>query len=68
MRLDPNVKDELIDLYNNLRDAQENYKAATDAAAQKIGAKAAHVRMRVRLEATGKLHSYHDEVQLVLAL
>ena len=68
MKLTPDIKDELIDLYNNLRDAQENYKAATDAVAQKLGVPASVVRTRVKLEATGKLSRYEENAQMVLAL
>ena len=68
MRLNAKVKEELIDLYNNLRDAQENWKAATDSAANAVNAKPAHVRTHIRLVATGKLQSFHDDAQMVLAL
>lgn len=68
MKLTQNVKDELKDLYSNLRDAQENWKAATDAVAQKCGVPASVVRTRIKLEATGKLDSYQENAQMVLAL
>lgn len=68
MKLTPPVKDELIDLYNNLRDAQENWKAATDAVAAKCGVAGGIVRTRIRLEATGKLNKWEETQQLVLAL
>ena len=68
MRLTQNVKDELKDLYSNLRDAQENWREATDAVAQKCGVPANVVRTRIRLEATGKLDKYEETSQLVLAL
>ena len=68
MKLTPQVRDELKDLYNNLRDAQENWKAATDAVADKCGVPANVVRTRIRLEATGKLDKYEENAQMVLAL
>lgn len=68
MRLDAKVKDELIDLYNHLRDAQENYREATKAVADKYGKKAKHIRQRIKLEATGKLEEFVDDTQLVLDL
>lgn len=68
MRLDPKVKDELIDLYNNLRDAQENYREATKAVADKFGKKAKHIRQRIKLEATGKVEEFKDDAQMVLDL
>lgn len=68
MKLTNDVREELTDLYNNLRDAQENWKAATDAVAQKCGVPANVVRTRIKLEATGKLDKYEETSQLVLAL
>ena len=68
MKLTQNVKDELKDLYSNLRDAQENWKAATDAVAAKCGVPANVVRTRIKLEATGKLDRYEENAQMVLAL
>ena len=68
MKLPTAVKDELKDLYSNLRDAQENWRAATDAVAAKCGVPANVVRTRIRLEATGKLDKYEETSQLVLAL
>ena len=68
MKLTPEVKDELIHLYNDLRDAQENWKAATDAVAAKCGVPGQIVRTRVKLEATGKLAKWEETQQLVLAL
>ena len=68
MKLTPQVRDELKDLYSNLRDAQENWREATDAVAAKCGVPANVVRTRIRLEATGKLDKYEETSQLVLAL
>ena len=68
MKLTNQVRDELKDLYSNLRDAQEEWKAATDAVAQKCGVPAQIVRTRIKLEATGKLDKYEENAQLVLAL
>lgn len=68
MKLTQDVKEELKDLYSNLRDAQENWKAATDAVAAKCNVPASAVRTRIKLEATGKLDSYQENAQLVLAL
>lgn len=68
MRLDPKVKDELLDLYSNLRDAQENWKEATQAVADKYNKKPKHIRQHIKLVATGKLEEFRDDVQLVLAL
>ena len=68
MKLPQNVKDELIHLYNDLRDAQENWKAATDAAAARYNTVPGVVRTRVKLEATGKLAKWEETQQMVLAL
>lgn len=68
MRLTNEVREELKDLYSNLRDAQENWKAATDAVAAKCGVPANIVRTRIKLEATGKLDKYEENAQMVLAL
>lgn len=68
MKLTQDVKDQLKDFYSNLRDAQEIWKAETDAVAQKCGVPASVVRTRIKLEATGKLDSYQENAQLVLAL
>lgn len=68
MRLTQDVKEELKDLYSQLRDAQENWKAATDAVAAKCNVPGAAVRTRIKLEATGKLEHYQENAQLVLAL
>jgi hypothetical protein len=68
MKLTNQVRDELKDLYSNLRDAQEEWKAATDAVAAKCGVPANVVRTRIKLEATGKLEKYEENAQMVLAL
>lgn len=68
MKLSPAVKDELTDLYHNLRDAQTIWKEATDAAAQKYGVPPSIVRTRIKLEATGKLDKWEETQQMVLAL
>lgn len=68
MKLTNDVREELTDLYNNLRDAQEVWKAATDAVAAKCNVPAQAVRTRIKLEATGKLDKYQENAQLVLAL
>lgn len=68
MKIDRAVKEELLDLYSNLRDAQENWKEATQAVADKMGKKAKHIRQRIKLEATGKLEEFEQDLQLVLEL
>jgi hypothetical protein len=68
MKLTQEVKDELIHLYNELRDSQENWKAATDSVAAKCSVPANIVRTRIKLEATGKLAKWEETQQLVLAL
>lgn len=68
MRLDPKVKDELLDLYSALRDSQENWREATQAVADKYNKKPKHIRQHIKLVATGKLEEFRDDVQLVLAL
>ena len=68
MKLTNDIREELKDLYSNLRDAQTNWKEATDSVAQKCGVPASVVRTRIKLEATGKLDSYQENAQMVLAL
>lgn len=68
MKLTNDVREELKDLYSNLRDAQENWREATDAVAAKCGVPPNVVRTRIKLEATGKLDKYEETSQLVLAL
>ena len=68
MKIERAVKGELLDLYSNLRDAQENWKEATQAVADKMGKKAKHIRQRIKLEATGKLEEFEQDLQLVLEL
>ena len=68
MKLPNNVKDELITLYSDLRDAKENYNEACKAVADKYNQKPGIVKKRIRLEAEHKLEAYEQEIQLVLAL
>lgn len=68
MRLAQEVKDDLCNLYDQLRDAQEVWKEATKAAADKHGKKAKHVRQYIKLVSTGKLDEYREDVQMVLEL
>ena len=68
MRLAQEVKDDLCNLYDQLRDAQEVYREATKAAADKHGKKPKHVRQYIKLVSTGKLDEFREDVQLVLEL
>ena len=55
MRLPQNVKEELLDLYSQLRDARENYNEAAKAVADKFNKKPGVVKKRIKLEAEHKL-------------
>ena len=68
MKLPQNVKDELLDLYSQLRDALENYNEAEKAVADKFNKKPGVVKKRIKLEAEHKLEAYEAELQLVLEL
>jgi len=68
MKLPTAVKDELLDLYSQLRDARENYNEAAKAVADKYNKKPGVVKKRIKLEAEGKLQSFEEEMQLVLEL
>lgn len=68
MRLTNEVKADLSNLYDQLRDAQEVWREATKAAADKIGKKPKHVRQYIKLVCTGKLDEYREDVQMVLEL
>ena len=68
MRLTEDVKADLLSLYDQLRDAQEVWREASKAAADKIGKKPKHVRQYIKLVATGKMEEYREDVQMVLEL
>lgn len=68
MKLPTAVKDELLDLYSQLRDARENYNEAAKAVADKYNKKPGVVKKRIKLEAEGKLQAFEEEMQLVLEL
>jgi len=68
MKLPTAVKDELLTLYSDLRDARENFNEAVKAVAEKYNKKPGVVKKRIRLEAEHKLEAYEQEIQLVLAL
>ena len=68
MKLPNEVKDELLTLYSDLRDARENFNEAVKAVAEKYNKKPGVVRKRIKLEAEHKLDAYEAELQMVLAL
>ena len=68
MKLPNEVKDELLTLYSDLRDARENYNEAVKAVAEKFGKKPGVIKKRIKLDAEGKLDQYQQEIQLVLEL
>lgn len=68
MRIRTEVKEELKHLYNELREAQEIWVAATDEQAKLVGVKGGLVRKHIRLFATGKLAAALEEQQLMLNL
>ena len=68
MKLPNNVKDELLTLYSDLRDARENYNEAVKAVAEKYNKKPGVIKKRIKLDAEGKMSSFQEEVQLVLEL
>jgi hypothetical protein len=68
MKLTPEVKADLCNLYDQLRDAQEVYREATKAVADKFGKKPKHVRQFIKLVSTGKMDEYREDVQMVLEL
>ena len=68
MKLPNDVKDELITLYSDLRDARENYNEAVKAVAEKFGKKPGVIKKRIKLDAEGKMEQYQQEIQLVLEL
>ena len=68
MKLPNDVKDELLTLYSDLRDARENYNEAVKAVAEKFGKKPGVIKKRIKLDAEGKLDQYQQEIQLVLEL
>lgn len=68
MKLPTAVKDDLLDLYSQLRDARENYNEAAKAVADKYNKKPGVVKKRIKLEAEGKLQAFEEEMQLVLEL
>lgn len=68
MKLPNDVKDELLTLYSDLRDARENYNEAVKAVAEKYNKKPGVVKKRIKLDAEGKLERFVEENQLVLDL
>lgn len=68
MKLPEDVKADLSNLYNSMRDAQEVYREATKFAAAKHGKKAKHVRQHIKLLSIGKLAEFENDAQLVLEL
>ena len=68
MKLPNDVKEELLTLYSDLRDARENYNEAVKAVAEKFGKKPGVIKKRIKLDAEGKLDQYQQEIQLVLEL
>ena len=68
MKLPNDVKDELLTLYSDLRDARENYNEAVKAVAEKFGKKPGVIKKRIKLDAEGKMEQYQQEIQLVLEL
>ena len=68
MKLPNDVKEELLTLYSDLRDARENYNEAVKAVAEKFGKKPGVIKKRIKLDAEGKLELFQQEIQLVLEL
>jgi len=68
MKLPNDVKDELLTLYSDLRDARENYNEAVKAVAEKHNKKPGVIKKRIKLDSEGKMSSFQEEVQLVLEL
>ena len=68
MKLPNDVKEELLTLYSDLRDARENYNEAVKAVAEKFGKKPGVIKKRIKLDAEGTLGQFQQECQLVLEL
>ena len=68
MKLPNDVKEELLTLYSDLRDARENYNEAVKAVAEKYNKKPGVIKKRIKLDAEGKMSLFQEEVQLVLEL
>lgn len=68
MKLPNDVKEELLTLYSDLRDARENYNEAVKAVADKYNKKPGVIKKRIKLDAEGKMNLFQEEVQLVLEL
>ena len=68
MKLPNDVKDELLTLYSDLRDARENYNEAVKAVAVRFSKKPGVIKKRIKLDAEGKLERFVEENQLVLEL
>lgn len=68
MKLPNDVKEELLTLYSDLRDARENYNEAVKAVAEKYNKKPSVIKKRIKLDAEGKMSLFQEEVQLVLEL
>ena len=66
MKLPNDVKDELLTLYSDLRDARENYNEAVKAVSEKYNKKPGVIKKRIKLDAEGKMEQYQQEIQLVL--
>ena len=68
MKLPNDVKEELLTLYSDLRDARENYNEAVKSVAEKFGKKPGVIKKRIKLDAEGAMGKYQEEFQLVLEL
>lgn len=68
MKLPNDVKEELLTLYSDLRDARENYNEAVKAVAEKYNKKPGVIKKRIKLDAEGKMSLFQEEVQMVLEL
>ena len=68
MKLPNDVKEELLTLYSDLRDARENYNEAVKAVAEKFGKKPGVIKKRIKLEVENKLDRFIEENQMVLDL
>lgn len=66
MKLPNDVKEELLTLYSDLRDARENYNEAVKAVSEKYNKKPGVIKKRIKLDAEGKMEQYQQEIQLVL--
>lgn len=66
MKLPNDVKEELLTLYSDLRDARENYNEAVKSVAEKFNKKPGVIKKRIKLDAEGKLGQFQQECQLVL--